>query len=121
MRSLFIATAVIEIGAGLALAIAPALAVRLLLDAPLDAPGTLVGRVAGAALFALGTACWIARNDKAGRAGLFVGIFIYNVAVLALLVYAGLGLELAGLGLWPTVALHSVMAAWCGVAAIRRR
>ena len=49
---------------------------------------------------------------QAGRA-LFVGVFIYNVAVLALLVYAGLGLEFAGFGLWPAVGLLAVMSVWC--------
>lgn len=115
MRNVLIATALIETATGLALGIAPEAPAWLLLDAALDAAGSVVGRVAGAALCALGSACWMARNDTAGRAGagLLVGILFYNFAVLALLLYAGLGLKLIGYALWPAIALHTAMAGWC--------
>ena len=86
-KPLFIATAVIEVGAGLALAIAPALPVLVLIGAPLDTPaGLLVARLAGAALIALGTACWLARNERnLAAGGLIVSMLFYNAAAAVLL------------------------------------
>ena len=64
MKRLLIVTAVIELGAGLALVGLPSAAVALLLGSPLDAPAAVtLGRLAGAALFALGVACWLAHYD----------------------------------------------------------
>src|SRR5882672_11518402 len=63
-KSLFIVTAVLEAGTGLALAIAPAIPVSLLLGASIDEPAALViARVTGVALLALTLACWSARDD----------------------------------------------------------
>jgi hypothetical protein len=75
---------------------------------------TFVGRIAGAALLALGVASWIAKDDTLTTAqrGLMTGLLIYNVAASALLAYAGAVLELVGVLLWPTVALHAVLAVW---------
>jgi hypothetical protein len=116
MKILLMATAVIEIGAGVALMGIPSTAVRLLLDSPLDSPAALIlGRVAGAALFALGVACWLAREGGQGSAarGLVAGMLFYNVAVLALLVFAAFGLALHGELLWPATILHGAMAVGC--------
>jgi hypothetical protein len=67
-KSLFVVTAVIEAGAGLALMIWPSTAAMLLLGSSLDNPaGLTLGRVAGAALLALGVACWLARHDAESR------------------------------------------------------
>jgi hypothetical protein len=38
---------------------------------------------------------------------------LYNIAVAAVLVYAGLGPGLSGIGLWPAVVLHAAMTIWC--------
>jgi len=125
-RLLFSVTAVLEVGVGLALLASPALAVSLLLGAPFETTAdSVVGRVGGAALLALGVASWLARNDEHARAanGLVVSMLLYNVAAVVVLGYAGLGLRLSGIGLWPAVVLHVVMAAWClaNVAGFRRR
>lgn len=115
-RLLFIVTAVFEVATGLALLVSPALTVAILIGAPFDTPAdSVVGRVAGAALLALGVACWLARNDEHARAatGLIVSMLLYNVAAAAVLAYAGVGLRLFGIGLWPAVVLHSLMAVWC--------
>jgi hypothetical protein len=74
-----------------------------------------VGRVAGAALFSLGVACWLARDDERNRAatGLIISMLLYNTAAVALLGYAGMVPGLAGVGLRPGVLLHSALAAWC--------
>ncbi len=121
-KPLFIATAVIEVGAGLGFAIAPALLVRILLGAPLDTPaGLLIARLAGAALIALGTACWLARNERnLAAGGLIVSMLFYNTAAALLLAYAGIGLRLSGIGLWPAVVLHAAMAVWCLACLIKK-
>jgi hypothetical protein len=116
MKALLIVTAVIEAGAGLAFLVLPSAPVWLLLGAAFDAPvESMVGRVGGAGLFSLGVACWLARHDAQSRAakGLVAGMLFYNTAAALLLVHAGLGLDLAGVALWPAVVLHAVMSAWC--------
>jgi hypothetical protein len=115
-KPLFVATAVIEVGAGLALIVTPALAASILVGAPFDTQAdSVVGRVAGAALLALAVACWLARNEEESRAaiGIVSAMLLYNVAAVVVLAYAGVGLRLFGIGLWPAVALHLVMAVWC--------
>ena len=37
----------------------------------------------------------------------------YNVAVVAVFIYAGIGMGLFGIGLWPAVLLHTAMPVWC--------
>jgi hypothetical protein len=115
-KHLFSVTAVIEVGIGVALLLSPPLPVSLLLGASLDTPvGLIVDRVAGAALFSLGIACWLARDDEQSRAarGLIAAVFLYDTAAVVLLAYAGIGLGLLGVGLWPAVLLHAAMAVWC--------
>jgi hypothetical protein len=38
---------------------------------------------------------------------------LYNAASVALLAFAGLDLGLSGIALWPAVAVHAAMTAWC--------
>jgi fatty acid desaturase len=116
MSNLLKLTAVIEAATGLGLVVMPSVVVRLLLGSPLDnSPATMLGRVAGVALLALAVACWLARDDTHSRAarGLVAAMLLYNVAVAALLAFAGVGLGLRGIALWPAVILHAAMAAWC--------
>jgi hypothetical protein len=121
MKSLLIVAAAAEAAIGLALLGLPLVVVSLLLGGSLDTPAALVvARVTGAALFSLGVACWLARNDQPSRAaaGLIAALMLYNAAAVAVLVHAGLGLGLSGIGLWPAVVLHAALAIWC-VACIR--
>jgi heme A synthase len=118
MKNLLVVMAWLEAITGIGLIGSPAALVPLLLGAALDSPvGLVLARVAGAALLALGLACWLARGDGGSRAarGLVAGMLLYNGAVGALLVYAGLSLDLSAIGLWPTVLVHLTLAVWCVV------
>jgi hypothetical protein len=116
VKGLLTLTAVIELGAGLALVVLPSPVVVLMLGAPLDTPAALsVARLAGAALVALGIACWLARVDGQSRAaiGLATAMLPYNLAAVAVLAAARIGSGLSGVALWPAVILHTAMAVWC--------
>jgi hypothetical protein len=115
MKRLLFVSAVVEAGAGLAFLAAPAGVVGLLLGSELSGPGIPLGRVCGAALLALGVACWLARGDAESRAanGLVMAMSAYNLAAVAILAAAGLLSRPTGIALWPAVALHAGMAVWC--------
>ena len=121
MSRLLKLTAMLEAGTGLALIAVPAIVVRLLLGAEISGASIPLGRLAGAALLALGVACWLARGDTQSRAtrGLVVAMLTYNIVATAVLAFAGIGLQLHGVALWPAVVLHAAMGAWC-VACLRR-
>ncbi len=111
------ATALIELGAGLALLSFPSAAVALLLDAPLETPAALtVARVGGAVLLTLGAAFWLARGDAQSRAarGLVAAMVLYNLGATIILGAAGIRSQPpVGLVLWPAVVLHAAMTIWC--------
>jgi hypothetical protein len=115
-KTLFVVTAVIEAGAGLALIFWPSAAVMLLLGSSFDNhAGLTLGRVAGAALLALGVACWLARHNAESRpaAGLIMAMLLYNSATVLFLTIANIGSGLVGIALWPAVVTHAAMAVWC--------
>jgi hypothetical protein len=94
MSRLLKLTAILETATGLALIVVPSVVVWLLLGSPLDtSAAVMLGRVAGAALLALGVACWLARDDTQSRAarGLVAAMLLYNVATVAVLGFAGIG------------------------------
>jgi hypothetical protein len=114
LKLLLAITAVLESATGLGLLLGPAMVARLLLGTTLDAPAAVtVARVAGAALLALGAACWLSRDN--GRA-LVVAMLFYNVAAVAVLAHGAVGLALSGSGLWPAIGLHTALAGWCAAA-----
>ena len=114
-KLLLLVMAFAEGATGLCLLVLPAvlLAVLLGVEQP-TVDATFVGRIAGTALLAIGVASWMARNDTGSDAqrGLLVGLLIYNAVVALLLAYAGAVLAMAGILLWPTVALHVILTAW---------
>jgi hypothetical protein len=116
-RKLFLViSALLETAIGLSLLFLPALPLAILLGLEPAAIETLfVGRVAGAALLAIGVASWMARVDAFTPAqfGLLAGLLIYDATVAILLVFAATVLKMIGVLLWPTVALHAALAAWC--------
>ena len=116
MKTLLIVTAAIEAGAGAALLSVPSAAVAVLLGSGLDTPAAVaLGRVAGAALLALGVACWLAHCDTQSRAakGVVVAMAVYNLGAVVILGAAGILSSPVGVALWPAVGLHAAMALWC--------
>ena len=109
----FAVTAGMEVGAGLALLVAPALLIRLLFGPSEIRTGVAIGRLAGAALVSLGAACWWARHDSDSTASraLVSALLIYNSAVVALVLSGSFGSF--GPPLWAVVAVHGAMAIWC--------
>jgi hypothetical protein len=122
LNYLLAASAVFELGAGLALLSFPSATASLLIGGTLDAPGPLtVARIGGAGLLALGVACWLARADaqSAAARGVVTAMLLYNVGAVAVLAFAGIGFGLHGVALWPAVVLHAAMAVWCVVGLVR--
>jgi hypothetical protein len=110
------ATAVVEAATGLCLLILPAVLFAILLGLDNAAAAAIfVGRLAGAALLAIGVASWMARVDErtSAQLGLLTGILVYNAAAALLLAYAGAVLKMVGVLLWPAIILHAILAVWC--------
>ena len=115
-RTLLTVAAFAETSVGVTLLVSPSVVAGMLLGASLDGtPALIVGRIAGAALLALGSACWLARDDGPNRAqrGLVAAMLLYNCIAVVVLASAGAGMRLAGVLLWPAVALHAGIAVWC--------
>ncbi len=116
MKDLLAVTAAIEAGAGVALLWYPSATVRLLLGDQIDAaPSPTIVRWIGAALLALGIACWLASRGARGRfaRGMVTTMTVYNPVAALALAAAGLIAPSPGVLLWPAVALHAAMALWC--------
>ena len=123
MRRLFIVTALFETATGVLLLLVPGVVFTFLFGWREIGPQTaLIGRVAGAAVFGLSAASWLARDDAGSRAGIGVltGLLVYNVVAVLLLVFAGAVLGMVGLLLWPAVLYHAALGAWSAVC-LRRR
>lgn len=113
---LFIATALIEVGTGLSLVCLPALVIWLLLGVGEPSQEALVvGRLGGAALLAIGVACWLAHDDRGSLSqhGLLWGMLTYNVGACIVLTIAGSMMRMFGIALWPAVVLHAALTIWC--------
>jgi hypothetical protein len=122
VRTLFIVTAAMELGAGLTLLVAPAVVIRLLFGSAVDVfPAVGIARVTGAALLSLGAACWWARHEERSVAStaLVGALLIYNAAVVAL----GIGGAIGALGplQLAAIVLHGVQAIWCAWVVAGRR
>lgn len=118
MKLLLIISAVIEGAIGASLLTLPNFTASNLLGVPLDTPpGLVAGRIAGAALGALGIACWNARNGKGEELpnGVVVALLFYNFAAVMVLVHAGIRLRLLSPLLWLTIVLHLALGVWCVV------
>jgi hypothetical protein len=113
MKNVLIFAAVAEATTGVALLIAPSLVGQLLLGEDLAGVAITVARVAGIALIALAIACWPGPP--------LAGMLTYNAAITVYLAYLGFAGGLAGVLLWPAVALHLIVSILLGRALLRQR
>lgn len=110
MRRILQFAAVTEFATGVGLVAVPAWLVPLLVRGDVNGLAALLARVLGITLVALGLACWPGRQEPEAGLGAFRGMLLYNVSVAALLGYVGAALHLDGPLLWPSVAVHAVVA-----------
>jgi hypothetical protein len=107
MKKVLVFAAIAEAATGAGLLIAPSLVGRLLLGSDLTGAATPVAHVAGIALIALGVACWPGPP--------VAGMLTYSAGAMLVLAYVGSAGGLAGVLLWPAVALHAaltILLAW---------
>ena len=102
------ASAVIELGTGIAVIAVPNLAARLLLGTELSASGIAVARVAGFALLSLAIACWPSGNEV--PAAITRALFVYNLLAGPYLGFLRVGGQFAGVLLLPASIVHILLA-----------
>jgi hypothetical protein len=115
LRKILVFAAVAEIGTGLVLMFDPRIVVVLLVGTKAPVEEIPLGRLLGIALVALEMACWpnLQLAEKGSLA--FPAMLFYNVVIALYLVYLFTVERLGGLLLWPSVALHVVVAlCWYG-------
>ena len=116
MKTLLIAESAVVGTAGLALLLIPSAAASVMFSSSLGDPvGSFVCRGAGATLFTLGLVCWLWRKTGERRAttGLIGAMFLYDTAVVVVLLSARSTVGLSGVGLWPAIVIHLGLGIWC--------
>ena len=108
MTSLLRLVAVLEAATGIALAISPALVATWLFGEGVSGSGTVLSRVAGFALLALGWACWPDR-EIGSRMTSTGALLVYSLLAGLYLAYLGAVVHVAGTLLWPAVAAHAAV------------
>jgi hypothetical protein len=113
LRLLLTLSGGLEILAGLLALITPGPLLSLLLGGSVDPIASVLARLFGAGVFALGLACLKARNDVASPAGVAVsiGITAYNVLAAVVLIWAAAESGLGGLLLWGAGIGHAALGA----------
>ena len=109
LRKILMFASVAEAGTGFALLALPSLVIALLVGAEITDLATLLGRILGVALVALGLACWPSRQRAQPSSTAFWAMLTYSTFVAGYFGYVGAVLHLAGPLLWPAVAVHAVV------------
>jgi hypothetical protein len=107
-RGLVALASALEAATGVALIAQPASFIQALLRVDISGGGVVIGRVAGLALLALGLACWPVGQGPTLQA--IRALFTYNLLAALYLGYLAIGGDFASKLLWPTVALHALIA-----------
>jgi hypothetical protein len=110
LKWVLVLAAVSEGAMGLALLIVPSLVGQLLFGTELTGIATIVARVTGIALLALGIASWPSTP--------LVGMLTYSAAVTLYLAYLGLAGGFSGILLWPAIVVHVILTALLARASI---
>ena len=118
MKILLAVAAAGEAATGLALLAVPLIVVRLLFGAEIAGAGTVMSRIGGISLIALGLACWPGRD--AGSLAPLMGMLTYSLLAALYLGYLGIVGEWVGILLWPAVGVHAVLSALLAWAWIRK-
>ena len=123
LRLLLTLSGGIELLTGLLMLISPARAAALLLGEALDSIATVLARLFGAGVLAIGVACIKARDDVGSPAGLAVtiGITGYNLLAATVIIWAAAELGLGGLILWAAGIGHVVLGGLFVTALLARR
>jgi hypothetical protein len=108
MKQVLGLAAVLEAATGLVLIIHPGLIAQGLFGDGVAGAGMALSRVAGFALLALGVACWPGRESGSGSARSIGALLTYSLLVTLYLISLGVSGHLAGMLLWPAVAVHVV-------------
>ncbi len=109
MKKILAIAATLEILTGVALIIAPGIVIDLFLREAGHGLGTVIGRILGIALLALGMACW--PNQHTGRGSpAFRAMLTYNLLIALNFAFLGAVEHLSGYLLWPAVVVHAVLA-----------
>jgi hypothetical protein len=104
VKKLLAVAAAGEVATGLVLLVYPPIVVRLLFGVEIAGAGTVVSRIAGISLIALGLSCW----PSSDPVGALRGMLSYNLLATLYLGYLAIGGEWVGWLLWPAVAVHAV-------------
>jgi hypothetical protein len=102
--------AVGEVATGLILVLHPPLLVRLLLGSSAAGVASVICRVAGVALVALGVACWPWRRPAEELRRAHAAMLTYSLFVAIYLFYLGAARAFAGVLLWPVALAHAALA-----------
>lgn len=111
-------SAAVELATGLLLLVAPAIVIEALIG-PTDAATTIVSRVLGGALLALGVA-GIGSGTHHPDRGIRFAYVLYDFATATVLASAGLAGTAAGALLWPVVTVHAALGTALLVTSMRR-
>jgi hypothetical protein len=101
-------SAVIEVVTGIVLLASPARVIEALIGPPSGGTTSVVARVLGGALLALGVVGAVARGTA--NRGATITYIVYDVATVAVLASAGISGTASGGLLWPVVAVHLLLA-----------
>lgn len=113
LQLLLAISGLLEVLVGVLALVVPATVVSVLLGVSVDPIASVLARLFGAGVFALGLACLIARRDVASPAGLAVsiGITSYNTLASAVIIWVAAVLGFGGLLLWVAGIGHAVLGA----------
>jgi hypothetical protein len=114
MKALLIVKFAVEAPTGFLLLVSPSTLVWLLFGLPLASHWSMVVRLLGIALLALGVVCLQVRDRSEGHLAkrLIVGLLAYDFAVVAILLVTRIDENVFGILLWPGILLHAGLALW---------